>query len=160
MNVQKIIENYSKLDKFVRSFTFAFIVFSAAVNVSELNEPLLYTYDTEYGIDAIINHGVFGIMGVGMFLPVVFLMPFDRFKTLSDLFKMPLYAIVAYISLSFIIGDAIHFDDFGYAIDNAAFMNQYLEVIFYFFMLGCVVIPIVLHQMQLYSKEWVCHTKT
>lgn len=121
-------ERYEKIEKFVRGFTFlyfftfALIVFSAAINVIELDKPILYTYDVDYGVESMIVHGELAIIGCVILLPVIFIMPFDKFNKLYGIFKMAVYAVISSTALSFIGEDASYFEEFGYAIEDAAFM--------------------------------------
>ena len=168
MNVQTIIDNYGKIDKGVRIFTFLYflvyvlLILPSALDVIKLNEPMLYTYDVDYGIEPIIEHGVFALFGCVILLPVIFLMPFDRFNGFYGFIKMFVYVISVGLSAYFIAGDASYFEEFGYAIEDAAFMNTHIGSVLCFFFSVCVAIPIISrYAEQLKSiKAAKCQTKT
>ena len=168
MNVQTIKDNYGKIDKSVRAFTFLYfllyvlLILPSALDVIELNEPVLYTYDVDYGIEPIIEHGIFALYGCVILLPVIFLMPFDCFNGLYGLVKIIVYVITVTLSTYFIAGDASYFEEFGYAIEDAAFMNQNIEAVFHIFLIVCVAIPIIskyIEQLKI-IKAAKCQTKT
>lgn len=149
MNVQTVIDNYGKIDKSVRSFTFLYflvfvlLILPSALDVIELNEPMLYTYDIDYGTEPIIEHGVFALFGCVALLPVIFLMPFDNFNGFYGFVKMFVYVISVVLSMNFIVWDACDFEELGYAIEDAAFMNHHIDSVLCLFFSVCVAIPII-----------------
>jgi hypothetical protein len=154
MNVQTIIDNYGKIDKSVRVFTFLYfllyvlLILPSALDVIELNEPMLYTYDVDYGIEPIIEHGVFALFGCAALLPVIFLMPFDRFNGFYGFVKMFVYVITVALSMGFIVADACDFEDLGYAIENAALMNHHIDSVLTLFTMVCVATPIIFRYVE------------
>lgn len=159
MNLRTIIDNYGKIDKSVRIFTFLYflvyvlLILPSALDVIELDEPRLYTYDVDYGIEPIIEHGVFALFGCAALLPVIFLMPFDRFNGFYGFVKMFVYVISVGVSTAFIVCDACDFEDLGYAIENAALMNHHIDSVLTLFIMVCVASPIISRYVKQFKNN-------
>lgn len=162
MNVQTIKDNYGKIEKPIRIFTLAYLatligsIVAVAMEVVKLNE---YIFFDSMGEGA-ITCGTLALVGCGAMLPSLILMPLSRYALLQDGIKYIIYFINFAVGYTLLIIDASCFEDYGYSTEIPLLMSNHLDSVLQIFGVFCVVIPILLHQLKLYSKEWVCQTKT
>lgn len=163
MNLQNVIDNYGKIDKGVRVFTFLyFFVFfillaCVAIQILKFDAPFLYTQD---GSESVIPHGVFIGLSALTMLPLVFFIPFDIFIGLYGFVKISIHFIFLAAGMEFIPMDMANFQINPLVESFMRILYDSGGFVFNTFVVFCVIIPTSSRYIMWCHRDDKCQMKT